>query len=213
MIKEVISIPLSGLKLDAELVIPKNAVGIVVFSHGSGSSRLSPRNKFVASVMHQHHLATLLVDLLTIEEDKLYENRFDIDLISGRLIQITNWLNDDERTKKLHIGYFGASTGAASALRAASFIGKGVKCIVSRGGRPDLAIECLEKIKIPILFIVGELDKEVLDLNKTAMLHLHATKAMEIIPEATHLFEEKGTLEQVAELAAMWYDKYLRNTQ
>ena len=213
MIKDIISIPLSGLKLDAELVIPENAIGLVVFSHGSGSSRLSPRNKFVASVMHQHRLATLLVDLLTIEEDKLYENRFDIDLISGRLIQITNWLNDDERTKKLKIGYFGASTGAASALRAASFIGKGVNCIVSRGGRPDLAIECLEKIEIPVLFIVGELDKEVLDLNKTAMMHLHATKALEIIPGATHLFEETGTLEKVAELAAMWYNKYIDNTQ
>jgi len=213
MIKEKytpIEIELEGLALKGNLSIPENATGMVIFSHGSGSSRLSPRNNYVAKVLNEKGLATLLFDLLTEDEDRIYENRFDIDLITMRLIDVTQWAQNQKEGKDLVIGYFGASTGAASALRAAAFYKNDIGAVVSRGGRPDLAMQELNKVTAPTLLIVGGWDHQVIQLNEKAYQELKCYRKLEIVPEASHLFEEPGKLEQVAEIAAVWFKKWLQ---
>ena len=208
-----VEISSDGVSLEGELMIPESAKGIVLFAHGSGSSRFSPRNQFVAQFLRKHKLATLLTDLLTFEEDKVdqitREFRFNIDLLAERLIGITRWLQKDPRTKNLHIGYFGSSTGAAAALIAAAQEGSEISAVVSRGGRPDLAGPYLQKVQAPSLLIVGGADGEVIQLNQEAYDHLSCVKRLDIIPGATHLFEETGALEKVAALAATWFTNYL----
>lgn len=209
MKREEINIPLSSVTLKGELALPENALGIVVFSHGSGSSRFSPRNKMVGELMQQHGIGTLLFDLLTEEEDRAYENRFNIDLLVSRLIEATEWLMHYKMTKKIPVAYFGASTGAASALRAAAYFGKNIRAVVSRGGRPDLALNALPMVTAPTLLIVGQMDMPVIKINKLAFDQLKSIKEMKIIPGATHLFEEPGKLMEVAEMAIEWFKKYL----
>ncbi|MES2852628.1 MAG: alpha/beta hydrolase [Bacteroidota bacterium] len=204
-----LDIPLSTVTLKGDLIIPENARGIVIFSHGSGSSRFSSRNRMVAELIQKQNMGTFLFDLLTEEEDELYENRFNIDLLSDRLIETTQWLMDYKSTTDLPIGYFGASTGAASALRAAAYFKTKIKAVVSRGGRPDLAITELPQVTAPTLLIVGGLDVAVIGMNKMAYDQLESVKEMKIIPGATHLFEEPGKLLEVAELAMVWYKRYL----
>ncbi|MNX90420.1 putative phosphoribosyl transferase [compost metagenome] len=208
MKKSDIDIPLASAILKGDLVIPDNAIGIVLFSHGSGSSRFSSRNRMVAELIQQQKIGTFLFDLLTEKEDQIYENRFNIDLLSSRLIDTTEWLLENKEAKGLPIAYFGASTGAASALRAAAFFGKTIKAVVSRGGRPDLAITELPMVSAPTLLIVGSLDVPVIGMNKMAYDELQSVKEMKIIHGATHLFEEPGKLQEVAELAIDWYKKY-----
>lgn len=206
---EIIHIRVNSVQIEGSLVIPENAQGIVLFAHGSGSSRHSPRNNFVAEVLRKSGFATLLIDLLTETEDLVYKTRFDIDLLTNRLLLVTEWLQNQDKTKKFPIGYFGASTGAASALKAAAKLSNVIKAIVSRGGRPDLAGPDLLKVQCPTLLIVGGNDKVVIELNQEAYDKLTAIKELTIIPEATHLFEEPGTLEEVASLASLWFRKYL----
>ncbi len=212
-IEKVIRIPIGHAELEGDLTLPKNAKGIVLFAHGSGSSRFSTRNRFVANYLIEKNLATLLIDLLTPEEEAVdeitREFRFDINLLTGRLILITDWLLKDERTKTLSIGYFGSSTGAASALNAAAIKGSLISAVVSRGGRPDLAFDHLKKVKSPTLLIVGGNDQTVIELNQQAFEQLNCEKQMKIVPKATHLFEEPGALEQVAKLASGWFVDYL----
>ncbi|RJR23790.1 alpha/beta hydrolase [Candidatus Microgenomates bacterium] len=202
--EKIISIPINSQSIEANLFIPYGAKGIVVFAHGSGSSRFSPRNNYVARVIQEKNIATLLIDLLTKEEDQYYENRFDIKLLTDRLINIVNWLSKDSELSGLSIGLFGASTGAAAALDAAALLKQDVKAVVSRGGRPDLSAR-LREVSAPVLFIVGGEDYLVAELNKDAFENVNSTKSLEIIPGATHLFEEPGALEQVAALAADWF--------
>lgn len=202
-------IKLKDLSLPGILVLPENASGLVIFSHGSGSSRLSSRNNYVASVLNRNKLGTLLFDLLTEKEDLIYENRFNIDLLTHRLIEVTLQLKKQSETGSLNFGLFGASTGAASALKAAAKLPKEIKAVVSRGGRVDMAEESLQKLEAPTLFIVGEKDEVVLQLNQTAFEQISGTKEMEIIPGATHLFEEEGALDKVADLTADWFNTYL----
>ncbi len=198
--------------LEGSLVVPPGARGVVLFAHGSGSSRHSPRNRAVARSLQQVGLATLLIDLLTAQEDAIDERtaelRFDIDLLAKRLIGATDWLEEDLSTQQLPVGYFGASTGAAAALVAAAQREK-VAAVVSRGGRPDLAGPALRKVKAPTLLIVGGDDLPVIELNREAFSELKCEKKLEIVPGATHLFEEPGTLEQVAELARQWFLSHL----
>lgn len=212
MFRQEIIIPLSSVKLSGELVIPDYAQGIIIFSHGSGSSRYSPRNRYVAGVMQKHFFATLLFDLLTEEEDTLYENRFDIDLLTGRLIQVTQWVSKFDLTHELNIGYFGASTGAASAIKAAAFLGDTIQAVVSRGGRPDLALEALGKLKSPVLLLVGSLDHHVIEFNRSAFDNIGCEKEFKIVTGASHLFEESGKLEEVSIQAATWYERHLRHS-
>lgn len=200
-----VDIPLPGLELPGLLYLPSEARGLVLFSHGSGSSRYSTRNNYVARVLFQRGLAALLFDLLTEAEDQNYENRFDIELLTGRLIAVTNWAQKNTLLRNLPLGYFGASTGAASALRAAAHFKNHIAAVVSRGGRPDLAGSALPQVKAPTLLLVGGLDPVVLALNRQAALQLHCPHEIAIIPGATHLFEEAGTLEQVAEQSAGWF--------
>lgn len=195
--------------IEGALTIPKEAKGIVVFAHGSGSSRYSVRNNYVAATIRKHNLATFLLDLLTPEEDGDYAKRFDINLLAHRLSLVTKWLKEQPDTKNLKIGYFGASTGAAAAIQSAADNMNMIYAIVSRGGRPDLAISYLDKINCPTLFIVGGNDEIVIELNKEAYNKLKCDKKFETIKGATHLFEEPGTLEQVAILAEQWFIKYL----
>lgn len=204
-----VDISVNGEFLEGVLRIPHLPRGIVLFAHGSGSGRHSPRNNFVAGILRKARIATLLFDLLTEEEDSIIENRFNIELLTKRLVSISKWVNRQPETKHLKIGYFGASTGTAAALNAAAEIGSDIRAIVSRGGRPDLAEEKMEKVKSPTLLIVGENDPEVIKLNLQAYEFLNTTKKIEIIPGATHLFEEPGTLEQAAQLASDWFQKYL----
>jgi len=205
-----IEIAADSVKLKGNLAIIENAKGIVLFSHGSGSSRFSPRNNFVAQYLQKRGFATLLFDLLTSEEDKVYDNRFDIDLLTERLVEVTKWIQKFPQTKALKIGYFGASTGAASALKAAAVIGSSIKAVVSRGGRPDMAVGALEKVKSPTLLIVGDKDKPVIQLNDNAYQKLACIKRMELVIDATHLFPEEGKLEEVAVLAGDWFEKYVK---
>jgi putative phosphoribosyl transferase len=199
--------------LDGNLCIPEKAQAVVLFVHGSGSSRLSPRNRYVAQVLRQAGLGTLLFDLLTKSEEDVdmdtTQLRFNIRLLSDRLIGATDWLTEVAGAEKFKIGYFGASTGAAAALVAASGRQNIVNAIVSRGGRPDLAENALPKVKAPTLLIVGGDDAPVIELNQDALRHLKVVKKLEIIPGATHLFEEPGKLEEVASLAKKWFIKYM----
>ncbi len=209
-----IHIPIGSIYLDGNLEIPEGAKGIVVFVHGSGSSRHSPRNRYVAEELQKRGLGTLLFDLLTAEEERIdmitREFRFNIDLLAKRLSDVTAWLLKTEGIKELNIGYFGASTGAAAALIAAGEYPDQVKAVVSRGGRPDLAENTLMYVKSPTLFIVGERDTQVIKLNQWAFEKLSAKdKELKIVPGATHLFEEPGTLEEAARLAGEWFTKYL----
>ncbi len=204
-----IHIPVSTVPLAAELIIPSNAKALIVFSHGSGSSRLSPRNRFIAEKLQEHGFATLLFDLLTEEEDADYEKRFDIALLTRRLVDVTRWVATQELTKGLNVCYFGASTGAASALHAAALLGDDVKAVVSRGGRPDLVPDALAKVTAPVLLIVGGYDSPVIEMNEKAFAQLRCKKEMKLVPGATHLFEEPGKLEEVAQLATEWYEKQL----
>jgi fermentation-respiration switch protein FrsA (DUF1100 family) len=206
-----VSIRLDGTILKGNLVVPKNPIGLVIFSHGSGSSRLSPRNNYVAEVLQGKGLATLLFDLLTEDEDRNYEKRFNIDLLTMRLIDVTQWVHQQRETERLAVAYFGASTGAASALRAAAFYGKEIRAVVSRGGRPDLALEELYKVTSPTLLIVGGRDDVVIELNEKAYQKLPGKRKLEIIPGATHLFEEPGKLQQVAKISAEWFRIHFLN--
>jgi dienelactone hydrolase len=206
--KKEIQINLKDVELGANLAEPADAKGLVIFAHGSGSSRLSPRNNFVADVLNKHGISTLLTDLLTDLEDEKYDNRFDIALLSNRLIQVTEWAAQQPGLNRLPVGYFGASTGAASALQAAAMLDKNVKAVVSRGGRPDLAV-ALKQVKAPTLLIVGSRDTQVMGLNNQAYEQLSSEKNLEVVDGASHLFEEPGALHNVADLAANWFDKYL----
>lgn len=208
-----IKIPVDSVKLKGILTIPKDALSLVIFAHGSGSSRLSPRNRLVAGVLQKAGMGTLLFDLLTEKEDEIYENRFDIPLLTGRLKAATLWAKGQLEIANLKIGYFGASTGTAVALVAAADFGEEIEAIVSRSGRPDLAKDALGKVIAPTLLIVGGKDHIVIELNKKAYEIITAEKQLKIIPSATHLFEEPGTLEAVARLAAEWFKKYLITTQ
>ncbi len=205
-----ITIKLGSVNLKGLLAIPEQAIGIVLFSHGSGSSRLSSRNNYVASVLHEHGMATLLFDLLTEREDLNYEARFDIPRLTHRLISVTNWIRTNEETKNFPVAYFGASTGAASALGAAAHFGQEISAVVSRGGRPDLALDVLESVSAPTLFLVGGRDGIVIELNRQAYNKLPGIRSLEIIEGASHLFEEPGKLEEVARLSASWFKKYFK---
>jgi putative phosphoribosyl transferase len=208
-----VQIPAGRLELEANLTVPQNARGIVLFAHGSGSSRYSPRNRFVANQLNAGGLATLLLDLLTAAEDEIDARtahlRFNIDLLGERLGQATDWVHGNPDLRDLRMGYFGASTGAAAALVAAAPRPDLVHAIVSRGGRPDLAMPVLARIAAPVLLIVGGNDVSVIRLNRIAMRELGAQKRLEIVPGATHLFEEPGALEQVSALAANWFERFL----
>lgn len=195
--------------LEGMLKIPSNAKGLVLFSHGSGSSRHSPRNNYVATILNNSGLASLLIDLLSPEEDEIYKTRFNIDLLASRLTDVVQWLMASSLTKKLPLGLFGSSTGAAAAIAVAASLKKTIKAVVSRGGRPDLALKALGNITAPTLFIVGGNDTEVLHLNEKAFEFLICEKKMEIIPYATHLFEEPGCLEEVAKVSSAWFNKHL----
>jgi putative phosphoribosyl transferase len=208
--KELFGIRHGPTSIEGMLELPPDPVGIVLFAHGSGSSRLSPRNNQVAAYLRERGMGTLLVDLLTPLEDREYETRFDIDLLTDRLDAAARWLHAHSRTAGLPIGLFGASTGAAAALQLAAILHDDIVAVVSRGGRPDLAGQAaLEQVEVPTLLIVGELDHVVIDLNRAAYLHLHCVKQLEIVDGATHLFQEPGALEQVAELAANWFLQHL----
>jgi len=199
--------------LEGNLSIPEGAKGIVLFAHGSGSSRFSPRNRFVAQVLGEGGLATLLIDLLTLEEEQLERwtrhLRFHIDLLAGRLVGVTDWLLQQPDTQPLKIGYFGSSTGAAAALIAATERPAAVHAIVSRGGRPDLAAPFLPRVKAPTLLIVGGNDLPVIGLNQQALAQLRVEATLEVVPGAGHLFEEPGALEEVARLAGQWFQHHL----
>jgi putative phosphoribosyl transferase len=206
---QIVHIAANGVILEGALVIPAEAQGVVLFAHGSGSSRHSPRNNFVAQVLQNAGVGTLLFDLLTRQEDAIYETRFDIDLLTRRLEHATRWLMEQPQCRALGIGYFGASTGAAAALQAAATFGQAIGAVVSRGGRPDLAMAALGNVTSPTLLIVGGLDDVVIELNRLAYEKLHGKKQLATIPGATHLFEEPGTLEEAARLAADWFNRYL----
>jgi putative phosphoribosyl transferase len=206
-------IPCGDKTLDGLLQVPKDSQGIILFVHGSGSSRFSVRNQFVARHFNEAKFATLLFDLLMPEEEvedvKTLKYRFDIDFLSSRLLIVTDWIVTQQIAHGLPIGYFGASTGGGAALVAASKRPNLVKAIVSRGGRPDLAMEFLDDIKAPVLLIVGENDVPVIELNEKALQKLQGIRRMEIVPGASHLFEEAGTLQAVANLARKWFREYL----
>ena len=207
-------IPIGNVILKGNLSAPEESGGIVLFAHGSGSSRFSPRNRHVAQILRKARLATLLMDLLTEEEElvdvQTGQLRFDTELLADRLIGAAEWLKNNVPTKHLPIGYFGSSTGAGAALIAAAKHPGNVSAVVSRGGRPDLAMQYLHRVKVPTLLIVGENDIPVIDLNKQVMPKLQTDKKLEIVPGATHLFEEPGALEEVARLAAEWFSRYLK---
>jgi len=208
-----VQIPVGHAVLFGNLTIPENAVALVLFAHGSGSSRHSPRNQFVARTINRCGLGTLLFDLLTPEEETLdihtREHRFNIRLLAERLVRATKWARQHEETRDLHIGYFGSSTGGAAALVAAAEFPQDIGAVVSRGGRPDLAGDALPKVQAPTLLIVGGNDDVVIELNEMARDRMRCEVKLEIIPGATHLFEEPGALEQVAKLASDWFVKHI----
>jgi len=212
-----VRVPAGTVTLEGNLVLPEGAQGLVLFAHGSGSSRHSPRNRFVAEQLHQAKLGTVLIDLLTTDEEAVDNRtahlRFDIGLLADRLVGATDWLAGDNRTRTLPVGYFGASTGGGAALVAAATRPRLVKAVVSRGGRPDLAGAALPDVQAPTLLIVGGLDYPVIEMNRTAMAQMHAEVRLEIVPGATHLFEERGTLEDVARLATDWFARYLTGNE
>jgi len=205
-----IHIPTDSIELDGELILPTSAKGVVLFAHGSGSSRFSPRNTFVAEVLQKRGIGTLLFDLLTHKEDEVYETRFNIALLTQRLVAATEWLQNNSKATDSSIGYFGASTGAAAALQAAAIMGNKISAVVSRGGRPDLAGEvALRRVMAPTLLIVGGADYGVIELNQQAEALLGCEKKLILVPGATHLFEEPGTLQQAANHAADWFTQHL----
>lgn len=208
-----VRLSVGGIDLEGSLSLPAGAQGVVLFAHGSGSSRFSPRNRFVAGELQRGGIGTLLLDLLTAEEERIDARtahlRFDIELLAERVAGAAAWLRSQWETRDLHIGYFGASTGAAAALMAAAEHPDWVSAVVSRGGRPDLAAAHLRRVRTPTLLIVGSHDVEVLSLNRGALALLAGPKRLDIVEGATHLFEELGTLERVAELARGWFQTYL----
>src|SRR6266702_6324898 len=208
-----VRIPAGRATLDGNLSIPENASALVLFVHGSGSSRHSPRTQFVARTLNNAGLATLLFDLLTPEEEgidaRTAELRFNIKLLAQRLVHATNWAKQQEQTHNLRIGYFGSSTGGAAALVAAAELPQDAGAVVSRGGRPDLAGEALPKVQAPTLLIVGGNDDIVIELNEMARDQMRCEVKLEILPGATHLFEEPGALEKVANLASDWFNAHL----
>jgi dienelactone hydrolase len=212
--EQIVQLTLGSAALEGTLAIPAGATGIVLFAHGSGSSRHSSRNRYVAQVLREGGLGTLLIDLLTAaeerEDDRTARLRFDIKLLARRVAAATDWLRQNPATIDLRIGYFGASTGAAAALAAAAERPDDVGAVVSRGGRPDLAMPVLDRVKAPTLLIVGARDLPVIEMNHQALMHLRAEKRLDIVPGATHLFEEPGTLEQVALLARDWLLTHLK---
>ena len=204
-----VSFQVNTISLKGELALPQETNAIVVFSHGSGSSRFSKRNRMVANYLNEKKFGTLLFDLLTEEEDQDYYNRFDIELLTKRLAGAVEWLEKFPAAKECRIGFFGASTGAASALQAAAGLPQ-IGAVVSRGGRPDLGMKHLARVKAPTLLIIGSLDHEVLEMNREAYKQLSSEKKLEVVEGATHLFEEPGKMEIVSELAGNWFEKYLR---
>lgn len=204
-----IMIPFENIQLGGNLVIPDGATSIVIFSHGSGSSRFSPRNNFVADLLNNENIATLLVDLLTQEEDKNPINRFNIDLLTTRLIAVTQYICKRHDLHDFSVGYFGASTGAASALRAAAAVPDIIDAIVCRGGRSDLAKSILPKITTPTLFIIGSLDEPVIEMNIKAYDLMHCKRKLTLVEGASHLFEEEGKLTEVSNLALNWFQEFL----
>jgi putative phosphoribosyl transferase len=215
--EQLVRIPAGAVTLEGDLRLPDGATGIVLFAHGSGSSRHSPRNRYVARLLNEARLGTLLVDLLTAEEEAIdtrtAQLRFDIGMLARRLVAVTDWHTRQPHTRDLRIGYFGASTGAAAALVAAAERAEAVAAIVSRGGRPDLAGPALARVRAPTLLIVGGNDFQVIELNRLALAQLRCEKQIEIIPGATHLFEEPGALDAVARLARDWFERYLSPRQ
>jgi len=208
-----VEVKAGGITLEGNLVVPKDSKGVVLFAHGSGSSRFSPRNRYVARALQKERFATLLIDLLTKDDEKIdvltAEFRFNIEMLSNRLIYVTKWLKEKAETRNFATGYFGASTGAAAAIIAAAKNPNDVQAIVSRGGRPDLAIDYLPMVKVPTLLIVGGNDVLVIEMNKQAIKYLQTVKKLEIVPGASHLFEEPRALEKVARLATAWFNNYL----
>jgi len=207
--EQLVKIPVNSVVLEGAVALPKGAKAVVIFAHGSGSSRHSPRNRFVANAINEAGIGTLLFDLLTTEEDSVYENRFNIGLLANRLKAATLWLKVQPNTKKLKFGYFGASTGAAAALIAAAGLGRVIGAVVSRGGRPDLAMEALEHVHAPTLLIVGGHDDAVIQLNRKAYERIKAEKELKVVQGASHLFEEPGKLEEAAKLAVEWFRRHL----
>ncbi|KUO64610.1 MAG: hydrolase [Lutibacter sp. BRH_c52] len=205
-----VDIAIGEVLLKGNLRLAEDPKGIVLFSHGSGSSRLSIRNNYVASLLYEQGFSSLLFDLLTAKEDLIFENRFDIELLTERLVKVTKWAMNYKKTKKMPIGYFGASTGAASALNAAAQMENVIKAVVSRGGRPDLAMPVLKSIKMPTLLIVGGKDDVVIGSNKKAKATIGGICELKIIEGASHLFSEAGKLEIVAKLTSEWFNKYLK---
>jgi dienelactone hydrolase len=208
-----VQVTAGNVTLEGNLGVPAGAQGVVLFAHGSGSSRLSPRNRYVAHVLREARLATLLIDLLTPEEEAIdlesAHLRFDVGMLAERILAAADWLGRQEQTRGLRVGYFGASTGAGAALIAAADRPDLVGAVVSRGGRPDLAKLALKSVRAPTLFIVGGSDTLVIQLNRVAQADISVETKMEIIPSATHLFEEPGALEEVARLAQQWFAKHL----
>ena len=211
--ERLVQVPAGAVTLEGNLTLPQDSQAVVLFAHGSASSRHSPRNRYVARMLNEAKLATLLIDLLTPHEEVIDERtaqlRFDIDLLAERLVDTTDWLTQYPDTKYLRIGYFGASTGAAAALVAAAERPDQVHAIVSRGGRPDLAGPALPRVRAPTLLIVGGNDVQVIELNRLALAQLRSEKQLVIIPGATHLFEEPGALDKVAWLAREWFQRHL----
>jgi putative phosphoribosyl transferase len=209
MSEQTIEIPAPPVRLTGDLTIPERPGGLVIFAHGSGSSRLSTRNRQVAVTLNERGLATLLFDLLSPDEEADRANVFDIGLLSRRLLAATAWVMEDPRCSRLPLGYFGASTGAAAALCAAAELGEGVRAVVSRGGRPDMAGPCLGEVTAPTLLIVGGNDQAVLELNESAAGELRCAHELSVVPGATHLFAEPGALDQVSGLAGDWFYEHL----
>jgi len=211
---ESVPVAIRPLGLQGDLVAPPHAKGVVLFAHGSGSSRSSPRNRYVAAMLHEGGLATLLMDLLTANEEETdditREYRFNIGMLAERLIQAAEWLAEQPTTGALDIGCFGASTGGGAALVAAAERPELIRAVVSRGGRPDLAGPALARVTAPTLLIVGGRDRVVIEMNREAFAQLHCEKRLDIVPGATHLFEEPGTLDEVARLARAWFGEHLR---
>ncbi|RXK49002.1 dienelactone hydrolase family protein [Halorientalis pallida] len=207
--QDLVSIPVDGVELEGALKMPADADGLVVFAHGSGSSRKSPRNNFVADTVRSRGVGTLLFDLLTEREDRNRRNRFDVPLLTNRLVAVTEWARERVATADPTLGYFGSSTGAASALRAAARFGERISAVVSRGGRVDLAADALTSVRAPTLLIVGSEDRQVLSSNRTAADRLPGRAELHVVEGAGHLFEEPGELEAVATVAADWFAEWL----
>lgn len=205
----VVAVTVDGVELEGELIVPEGATGLVLFAHGSGSSRHSPRNNFVAERVRSRGVGTLLFDLLTEAEDRTSETRFDVPLLTDRLVGATRWVRGRDRTADLNVGYFGSSTGSAAALRAAARPETDVAAVVSRGGRVDMAEDVLDRVSAATLFVVGGNDHPVLEWNEEAFDLLPAEKSLEVVEGASHLFEEPGALESVAEHAAEWFAEHL----